>query len=101
MKTSIIRALAATALLTTLAGCAFAPPANPPAPPSPAHYAVQTTPTQTAAAVGLAQHFSLGARALPEWWRLYGNDSLNAWVDEGLRNNPSLAATPLTREAVP
>ncbi|MFK2874156.1 efflux transporter outer membrane subunit [Dyella lipolytica] len=82
-----------------LAGCAFAPPSRPPAPPSPDHYAVQPIPADSAKADSVAQHFSLGARAVPAWWRLYGNDTLNAWVDEGLRNNPSLAATKHTLEA--
>ena len=83
----------------TLAGCAFAPAAKPPAPPTPAHYAVQPTPADSAKADDVAQHFSLGARAVPAWWRLYGSDTLDAWVDEGLRNNPSLAATQHTLEA--
>lgn len=83
----------------TLAGCAFAPPAKPPAPPTPAHYAAQPTPADSARADGVAQHFSLGARAVPAWWRLYGSETLDAWVDEGLRNNPSLAATRHTLEA--
>ena len=83
----------------TLAGCAFAPPTKPPAPPTPAHYAVQPTPSDSAKADDVAQHFSLGARAVPAWWRLYGSDTLDAWVDEGLRNNPSLAATQHTLEA--
>lgn len=102
MKTEImIRSLRATSLAVAvaLAGCAFAPPAKPPAPPSPAHYAVQPTPADSAKADGVAQHFSLGARAVPAWWHLYGSDTLDAWVDEGLRNNPSLAATRHTLEA--
>lgn len=100
MKTSIFnRSMLASGLALALAGCALAPPAKPPTPPSPQHYAVQPTPAETAKVEGVAQHFSLGARAVPEWWRLYGNDTLNAWVDEGLRNNPSLAATKHTLEA--
>jgi NodT family efflux transporter outer membrane factor (OMF) lipoprotein len=82
-----------------LAGCAFAPPAKPPAPPAPAHYAAQPMSTQSAKADGVAQHFSLGARAVPAWWRLYGSDTLDNWVDEGLRNNPSLEATRHTLDA--
>jgi NodT family efflux transporter outer membrane factor (OMF) lipoprotein len=97
MTRSIHATTLATALM--LAGCAFAPPAKPPAPPSPEHYAVQPTPADSAKADGVAQHFSLGARAVPEWWRLYDNDTLNAWVEEGLRSNPSLAATRHTLEA--
>jgi NodT family efflux transporter outer membrane factor (OMF) lipoprotein len=96
LRSTRITTLAAT---LALAGCAFAPPAKPPAPPSPQHYAAEPIPADSAKADGVGQHFSLGARAVPEWWRRYGNDTLNAWVDEGLRNNPSLAATQHTLEA--
>jgi NodT family efflux transporter outer membrane factor (OMF) lipoprotein len=82
-----------------LAGCAFAPPAKPPASPSPAHYTAEPLPAKTANVDGVSQHYSLGERAVPEWWREYGNDTLNAWVEEGLRNNPSLASTKHTLEA--
>ncbi|RUL73081.1 efflux transporter outer membrane subunit [Dyella choica] len=87
----------AAALL--LAGCAFAPPAKPPASPSPEHYTVEALPAGTAKVDGVSQHYSLGGRPVPEWWREYRNDTLNAWVEEGLRNNPSLAATKHTLES--
>lgn len=98
---NMIRSTRATPLAAALmlAGCAFAPPAKPPAPPAPDRYAAQSIPADSAKADGIAQHFSLGARAVPEWWRLYRNDTLDAWVDEGLRNNPSLAATKHTLES--
>jgi NodT family efflux transporter outer membrane factor (OMF) lipoprotein len=102
MKHGITMRSTRISLLTValaLTGCAFAPPAKPPAPPAPQHYAAEATPADSAKVEGVAQHFSLGARAVPAWWRLYGNDTLNAWVDEGLRNNPSLAETRHTLEA--
>jgi NodT family efflux transporter outer membrane factor (OMF) lipoprotein len=100
-STMMIRSIRVTALMAAmiLAGCAFAPPVKPPAPPAPANYAVLPTPADSAKVDGVAQHFSLGARAVPAWWRLYGSDTLDAWVDEGLRNNPSLTATRHTLEA--
>ncbi|HKT28979.1 efflux transporter outer membrane subunit, partial [Dyella sp.] len=91
--------LSALAAAVALAGCAFAPPAKPPAAPAPAHYTAAPLPADTAKVDGVAQHYSLGDRAVPQWWREYGNDTLNAWVEEGLRNNPSLAATRHTLEA--
>jgi NodT family efflux transporter outer membrane factor (OMF) lipoprotein len=95
---SIVRA-SALAIALALTGCAFAPPAKPPASPSPAHYTAGQTPAEGAKVDGVAQRFSLGERAVPEWWRAYGSDTLNAWVEEGLRNSPSLAATRHTLES--
>lgn len=95
---SAMRTLA-LGILTALAGCAFAPSQRPPAQPSPSRYTAEPTPTDSANAGDIVQHFSLGARAVPDWWRLYGSDTLNAWVDEGLTNNPSLEASQHTLEA--
>ena len=39
-----------------------------------------------------SQRFVAGAKPVPEWWKLYRSDALNALVDEGLRNSPNLAA---------
>ncbi len=61
--------------------------------PSPAHYGAGAQPAQTVAAQGVAQRFEMGAQPVPEWWRLYQSDALDALVDEGLRNSPTLAAT--------
>ena len=91
--------LSAMATAVALAGCAFAPPTKPPASPTPKQYTAASLPTDTAKVDGVSQHYSLGERAVPQWWRQYGNDTLNAWVEEGLRNNPSLAATRHTLEA--
>ena len=89
----------AMAAVLALSGCAFAPPAKPPAVPSPAHYTAAPLPAGTAKVDGVAQHFRLGERAVPAWWREYGSDTLDAWVAEGLRNNPSLAAARHTLDA--
>jgi len=83
----------------TLAGCSFAPSTKPPAAPSPEHYAVTPTPADSVEAGGVAQHFDTVMHPVPDWWRLYGSDTLDAWVEEGLRNNASLDATRHTLEA--
>ena len=67
MKSASMMISALTAALT-LAGCAFAPPAKPPASPSPAHYTAAPTPTASANVDGVTQHFSLGERAVPVCW---------------------------------
>lgn len=76
-----------------LAACSFGPSGEPPAMPQPAHYGAQAQPAQTVPAQGVTQQFVVGAKAVPEWWKLYRSDALNALVDEGLRNSPTLAAT--------
>ncbi|WP_266159644.1 efflux transporter outer membrane subunit [Dyella silvatica] len=91
--------MTAIAMSIALAGCAFAPPAKPPTPPAPKSYAADPTPASSSQADGVAQRFSLGARAVPDWWRLYQSDTLNAWVAEGLQNNPSLDAAKHSLEA--
>jgi NodT family efflux transporter outer membrane factor (OMF) lipoprotein len=83
-----------------LDGCAFAPLNKPPAPTSSASYAAEAAPDTTVQAGGIAQRFAAGARPVPQWWQLYGSDTLDSWVAEGLRNNPSLDALRHTLEAV-
>lgn len=72
--------------------CSFGPNGNPPAMPEPAHYGADPLPTQTVPAQGVTQQFVAGAKAVPQWWRTFESDELNALVDEGLRNSPTLAA---------
>ena len=77
----------------TLAACSFGPNGEPPAMPQPAHYGAEVQPTQTVPAQGVTQQFVVGAKPVPEWWKLYQSEALNALVDEGLHNSPTLAAT--------
>jgi NodT family efflux transporter outer membrane factor (OMF) lipoprotein len=76
----------------TLGACAFAPDGKPPAQPQPAHYGAQPQAGASVTAEGAAQRFVTGAKPVPEWWKTYRSDALNALVDEGLRKSPSLAA---------
>ncbi|GAB3626664.1 RND transporter [Pandoraea terrae] len=89
------RALARTLGLSLplwLAACAFAPSSDAPKMPAPAHYGAQAQPEQTVSAQGTSQRFDVGAAPVAAWWKAYRSDALNALVDEGLRNSPSLAA---------
>ena len=87
-----ITAFAAAAALT-LAACSFGPTGTPPAMPEPAHYGAEPQPLQTVPAQGVRQQFVIGAKPVPDWWKQYHSDDLDALVDEGLRNSPTLAAT--------
>jgi NodT family efflux transporter outer membrane factor (OMF) lipoprotein len=60
--------------------------------PEPAHYSVDSQPAKTAEVDGVAQQVAIGARPVPEWWKEFGSDDLNALVEEGLRNSPSYAS---------
>jgi NodT family efflux transporter outer membrane factor (OMF) lipoprotein len=91
-------ALASIAL--TLCGCtAFGPDRKPPQMPQPVHYSVGEQPAQSAEADGVAQQVAVGARPVPKWWTAYGSDDLDALVEEGLGNSPSLAAAQSTLQA--
>jgi NodT family efflux transporter outer membrane factor (OMF) lipoprotein len=78
---------------------AFGPSRKPPEMPEPAHYSVDSQSTQTVAADGIAQQIATGVRPVPEWWKEFGSDDLNALVDEGLRNSPSYASAQATLKA--
>src|ERR1700739_2776191 len=71
----------------------FGPNGTPPAMPEPAHYGAEPQPMQTVPAQGVTQQFVIGAKPVPDWWKQYRSDDLDALVDEGLRNSPTLAAT--------
>lgn len=89
IKTSVIAVFAALAT----SACSLGPSGAPPTMPQPAHYGAQPQPRETVAAGGTVQHFDVGATPTPQWWTLYRSDALDALVEEGLRNNPTLAAT--------
>ena len=79
LKTQAVRALAVASLTGPLAGCAwFAPSGEPPAMPSPAHYGATPQVQQTVAAQGVTQQFEVGAKPVPDWWKQYRSDALNA-----------------------
>jgi len=90
---ALARVTVAASLACALAACSFGPNGDAPAMPQPAHYGAEPLPTQTVPAQGVTQQFVADAKAVPEWWKLYRSDALNALVDEGLRNSPTLAAT--------
>ena len=86
------RLILTTALGLALAGCgAFGPPRDPPHIATSANYSVAATPTQLAAADGVAQRLQT-APPIPQWWKEYESTDLDSLVEEALANSPSLAA---------
>ncbi|MGA7782132.1 MAG: TolC family protein, partial [Paraburkholderia sp.] len=92
-RVSHARSVAVSAGALSLAACSFGPSGDAPTMPQPAHYGAEALPAETVPAQGVTQQFVVGAQPVPSWWRLYQSDDLNALVDEGLRNSPTLAAT--------
>ncbi|RQS14773.1 RND transporter [Burkholderia sp. Bp9002] len=99
MKFPLLTSVLAVSATLGMSGCAMAPSGTPPAMPSPAHYGETPQAPRTAEAAGVAQQFDIGAAPVPQWWRLYRSSALDALVDEGLRANPTLAATEKTLAA--
>ena len=88
------------ALGASAAGCSsFGPDRNPPPTPPTPHYAVDAESAQLPAADGIAQRLESGGPSLPQWWKAYDSAALNALVEEGLDNSPSLAAAQHTLKA--
>jgi NodT family efflux transporter outer membrane factor (OMF) lipoprotein len=91
---------AVAALTLTVAACGvFGPERNPPASPTPAHYAADLRKVQLPLADGVAQQLTIGAGPLPQWWTVYRSDALDALVEEGLDKSPSLSAAQSTLRA--
>ncbi|GGP21011.1 efflux transporter outer membrane subunit [Silvimonas iriomotensis] len=97
--TSTFKPLALTSLTLALTACgAFGPERNPPAMPQPAHYAIASQPAAFDAD-GAAQTLDVGAAPVPQWWTVYNSPELNALVEEGLNNSPSLKSAQRTLQA--
>lgn len=79
-----------------VSGCAVGPDFVRPKPPETDRYTNQPLPAATASADGQAQRFSPEAPIAADWWRLFGSLQVNALVDEGMANNPSLQAAQAT-----
>lgn len=89
-----MRPLSVAMALMALAGCAVGPDFERPQAPAVKTMA-QDMPATTAsdAAHGIdAQTFTGDPAQLHDWWRQFGSDSLNALVDQALKNNPSIEA---------
>ncbi len=65
----------------------------------PEHYSLSPPRAELPAADGVAQGLAIAARPVPQWWQAYGSADLDALVDEGLANSPSLAAAQHTLKA--
>src|ERR1700688_2816268 len=95
LKTALTGACAA-AVTGWLAGCAVGPNFKSPAAPRTAGFApAGQMPATTAAAPlpgGEAQRFVEGMDIPGQWWTLFQSAQLNALIERGLKNSPTLQA---------
>jgi NodT family efflux transporter outer membrane factor (OMF) lipoprotein len=98
--------LLTAASLSMLSACAVGPDFQKPAAPAVTGYTQQpVTDTSSASTPGGAtQHFDPGKDISADWWSVFHSQSLNALVDEALKNNSDLkaaqAALKSSRESV-
>ncbi len=100
VRTSPAVYIGAAALALSLTACgAFGPDRDPPKLPATAHYSVDPEPAQLPAADGMVQRLDFNGRPPAQWWQAYQSPALDALVEEGLANSPSLAAAQHTLKA--
>jgi NodT family efflux transporter outer membrane factor (OMF) lipoprotein len=83
------------AVALVMAGCAVGPDFKKPAAPDVSRYTATplgTTEATPGVAGGEAQRFVMGGEVSREWWTLFHSPTLNALIDESLKNNADLKA---------
>ena len=99
-STPALSILVATALSACAVGPNYKPPAAPPGPGFVAPGALPATTASAPLAGGEAQHFVDGLDIPGQWWTLFQSAQLNALIERGIANSPTLeAAQAALREA--
>jgi NodT family efflux transporter outer membrane factor (OMF) lipoprotein len=88
-RLSLLRQAGPLAAAAWLAGCAVGPDFVRPEAPAVANY----TPAPAPATRGADPAAGAISESAPGWWTRYQSSTLDAWVDEGLRNSPDLKST--------
>jgi NodT family efflux transporter outer membrane factor (OMF) lipoprotein len=86
---------AAIAAALALSACAVGPNFKQPAKPDASAYTREPLAPQTQAtdvSGGESQHFQLGAELPAQWWRLFESAQLDALIEQGIRNYPTIRA---------
>jgi NodT family efflux transporter outer membrane factor (OMF) lipoprotein len=86
---------AALAASLALSACAVGPNFKQPAKPQANGYTREPLATQTQATAvvgGESQRFELGAELPAQWWRLFESAQLDALIEQGIRNYPTIKA---------
>ena len=99
MNPESARTLVSVALASLRVGCAVGPDFQAPAAPEASAYTAASAPARTASAptaLGGAQQFEVAADPGAQWWSRLGSSRLDAWIEQALRANPSLASAQAT-----
>ena len=91
-RSSVLRGAGLTAVIAMLGACAVGPDFVRPTPPEADRYTREPLAQATAAADGLAQHFTPNAALPADWWRLFKSAGLDAVVRQALANSPTVQA---------
>ena len=79
-----------------LAGCALGPDYVRPDPPKTSSYTATSIPRTTVVADGQAQLFEDGKQVIADWWRLFENPKVDAFIGQSMAENPTLQAAQAT-----
>ncbi|MBV6271897.1 efflux transporter outer membrane subunit [Alcaligenaceae bacterium CGII-47] len=93
------RAITTLILVGLLAGCAVGPDFERPIAPDVRGYTAQPLPAQTASAptaLGVAQHFNVGANVSARWWQSFGSSKLDTLIEQAFQASPTLASAKAT-----
>jgi NodT family efflux transporter outer membrane factor (OMF) lipoprotein len=86
---------AAIAASLTLSACAVGPNYKQPDKPATNAYTREPLATQTQATAvigGESQRFQFGAQLPAQWWQLFGSSELDALIEQGIQNYPTIKA---------
>jgi NodT family efflux transporter outer membrane factor (OMF) lipoprotein len=86
------RTLGISGLLLAVAGCALGPDYVRPDAPAAASDKSSGAPGPTVVAEGEAQSFEQGKKVAADWWRLFQNPDVDAFIAEAVKQNPGLTA---------
>ncbi|MGB8294207.1 MAG: RND transporter, partial [Polyangia bacterium] len=84
------------AIALGLAGCALGPDYVRPDPPKTSSYTASPIPKATSVADGQAQRFEDGKRIDADWWRLFKNPKVDAFIAQSMAENATLQAAQAT-----
>ncbi len=93
----VLKITASLVSVASLSACMVGPNFHPPLAPKTNHYTALPLPAQTvnipgAGLGGVSQQFMFGQDLSGDWWTVFHSPALNALIQQGLKNNQTLAA---------